>query len=510
MNYHLACDVLETIELLPTSPELWQRLCSKVGALDPDEKSRLVDAIASRLLAGNSANWLRYGALAFLTRDPLWFVKQSSVADADTPADAIMALLGLCAYQALARTLATRAFVQLFIDIDAPRLQRLVAQRMQSATAIHLASRNGLRVAVYTPQIVDILHGGTGFTLNIMNVAAQLGAPCQVFTAQEATISEADGHYGGLECVQRREVFTESLVLNVPGNVQMLLPNVEFSLRFRLEQMLAAIHSYEPDVVIFVGFMSPLVYRLFESYPIVGLSLHALPPIAPVDVWLSADPLGETALWPGVPAPKLAHYPFRFWPKGQAVPIDRAKLQIPATAVVLITTGYRLDTEMSEPWRGQMLDFIEAHQNVHWLLIGIPEGQPVSDLPARSRIHCFAPQVPLESWLAACDIYINPPRVGGGGTVGMAMEQGLAVLTMDGCDGGDKVGVWATATLDSYFERLATWSANATERQQVGAALKGQFHTRLDISSTQAQDGLLQACQSAIESFKQRTGHRYA
>ena len=510
MNYHLACDVFETIELLPTSPELWQRLCSKVGALDTDEKSRLVDAIASRLLAGNSPNWLRYGALASLTRDPLWFVKQSGVADADTPADAIMALLVLFGYHALARTPATGAFVQLYIDIDAPRLQRLVAQRMQSATAMHLPSTNGLRVAVYTPQIVSILHGGTAFTLNVMDVLAQVSFACQVFTAQEATISQADGHYGGLESVQRREIIIESLKLNVTGNVQAVLPNVEFSLRFRLEHMLAAIHTYEPDVVIFVGFMSPLVYRLFENYPIVGLSLHALPPIAPVDVWLSADPLGETALWPDVPAPKLAHYPFRFWPKGQAVPIDRAKLEIPATAVVLITTGYRLDTEMSEPWRGQMLDFIDAHQNVHWLLIGIPEGQPVSDLPARSRIHCFAPQVPLESWLAACDIYINPPRVGGGGTIAMAMEQGLAVLTMDGCDGGDKVGVWAAASLDSYFERLATWTANDTERQQVGAALKGQFHARLDISSTQAQDGLLQACQSAIESFKQRTGHRYA
>jgi hypothetical protein len=300
------------------------------------------------------------------------------------------------------------------------------------------------------------------------------------------------------------------LVLNVENSVQMKLANGKFSLRFRFEQMLAAIQAYQPDLVIFVGFMSPLVYRLYEDYPVLGLSLHALPPIAPVDVWLSADPHGNAALWQDLPVPQLVHYPYRFWPKGPPVPVDRALLQIPKSAVVLITAGYRLDTEMPLPWRSRMLAFMETHQNVHWLLLGVAKETALEGLPVHARIHSLAPQLGLPAWFAACDVYVNPPRVGGGGTVAMAMEQGLAVLTMAGADGGDKVGAWAVATEEAYFEQLSTWVCNAAARQQAGAALKAQFHARLDVSSTPAQDGLMQACHAAIASFNQRTGHNHA
>jgi len=504
MSYHLACDAFESVKLLPTSAALWQRLCKLVEVLEPGQQSKLLDQTALLPVAGGDANWLRYSALAYLTRDPAWLVRQSAVADADTSPDAIMTLLGLVWYHALARTPGREAFVQLLRDINAPRLQRLVAQRLPATTAVRHSARGSLRVAIYTPQIINSSHGGTAITLSVMSLAARLGLECQAFTAQEATIPLANSHCGGSEYLAQVLVEKESLVLNVPGNVQMVLPDGEFSLRFRLAQMLQAIHAYEPDLVVFVGFTSPLVYRLHAHYPVVGLSLHALPPIAPVDVWLSADAGADAALWPELPVPQVAHFPFRFWPKGQAQPVDRASMEIPESAVALTTTGNRLDTEMPAAWRDRMVAFIEAHQEVHWLLVGVPEGQPVQGLPAHSRIHCAAPQSRLETWLAACDIYANPPRMGGGGSVALAMEQGLPVLTLAGGDGGDKVGAWAVTSMDAYFDRLSAWVRDAAARRQAGFALKAQFHASLDVSCMRAQEGLMQACHRAAESFKSR------
>jgi glycosyltransferase involved in cell wall biosynthesis len=454
-------------------------------------------------LAGDT-NWLRCSALAYLTRDPAWLVKQADAADADTSPDAIVTLLGLVWYHALARTPERGAFVQLWRDINAPRLQRLVAQRLPAVAAARRTARANLRVAIYTPQIINSNHGGTAITLSVMSLAARLGLECQAFTAQEATIPPANSHGGGLESLAQVSVDKESLVLNVPGNVEMVLPDGEFSLRFRFAQMLAAIFAYEPDLVIFVGFTSPLAYRLHAHYPVVGLSLHALPPIAPVDVWLSADVRADAALWPDVPVPQVASYPFRFWPKGQAVPVDREPIPIPAAAVALITTGNRLDAEMPPPWRERMLAFLEAHQEAHWLLVGVPEGQPVDGLRGHSRIHGAPHQSRLETWLAACDIYVNPPRMGGGGSVAMAMEQGLPVLTLAGGDGGDKVRDWAVTSMDAYFDRLSVWVRDAAARQQAGIALKAQFDASLDVSCTRAQEGLMQACHWATESFESR------
>ena len=510
MNYKLASDALASVRLLPTSSELWRRLCFLVNALEADQKSSLCDQMASLEFLNSDASWLRCGALAYLTRNPVWFVQQSAIANTDTTTDAVMNLLGLVGYHALARTSDLDAFTQFLRGINAPRLQRLVAQRLPLVRAPRRVVGAGLRVAIYTPRVTNSLHGGTTFTLNAMNVLAKLGVETRVFTAQESTIPAANHHRGGLEASALFVVEPESLVLNVNANVQIVLADGNFSLRFRFEQMLAEIQAYQPDLVIFVGFMSPLVYRLYEDYPVLGLSLHALPPIAPVDVWLSADPQGNAALWQDLPVPQLVHYPYRFWPKGPAVPVDRALLQIPKSAVVLITTGHRLDTEMPLPWRSRMLAFMETHQNVHWLLLGVAKETALEGLPVHVRIHRLAPQLGLPALFAACDVYVNPPRVGGGGTVAMAMEQGLAVLTMAGADGGDKVGALAVATEEAYFEQLSTWVCNAAARQQAGAALKAQFHARLDVSSTPAQDGLMQACHAAIASFNQRTGHNHA
>ena len=160
-----------------------------------------------------------------------------------------------------------------------------------------------------------------------------------------------------------------------------------------------------------------------------------------------------------------------------------------------------------------MLAFLEAHQDVHWLLIGVPEGWQhgwqQSGLSVHARIHGITKQLALETWLAACDIYINPPRIGGGATVAMAMEQGLAVLSLANSDGGDKLGRWAAASVDAYFDQLSDWVGDSTLRQQVGAALKARFDERLDVSSTQAQNGLIDACRAAMAAFNLRTGSEH-
>ena len=103
-----------------------------------------------------------------------------------------------------------------------------------------------------------------------------------------------------------------------------------------------------------------------------------------------------------------------------------------------------------------------------------------------------------------CDIYVNPPRMGGGGTVAMAMEQGLAVATFSCSDGGDKVGGFALESEEAYFAQLDGWVNDREARQQAGAALQARFQARLNFSGEAAAAGLKRACDLASESFKQR------
>jgi len=515
LAYHLAADALESVKLAPTSAVLWQRLSTFVQVLVGGERSILTDGIAALPSETVAVQWLRCSALAYLTRDPRWLIRQAALVDDATAPDAVMALLGLAWHHALVRTAAGSGFMQLLGDMAAPRLQRLLAARLPDLarrdldTPRRTVTEGRLRVAIYTPQVVGSGHGGTTFTLNAMSVLACLDVEFRTFTAQEATIPALLSYMGGDEVLAQLPMARESLKMNVPGEAQIVLPNGEFSLRLRLEQMARAIDDYAPDLVMFVGLMSPVAFRLYDHYPMVGLSIHAVPPAVPVDVWLSAQPPGDLPQWPDLPTPHPAHFPFRFWPVGNVTPVDRRVAGVPASAIVLVTVGYRLDTEIVPPWSGQMAAFVAAHAQVHWLLIGVAAGK-APELPANSRIHMVPAQSNVASWLAACDVYVNPPRVGGGGSVAEAMEQGLPVASFAGSDGGDKVGAWAAACDDDYFKQLAAWVTDPAARRQAGDAMREQFRTRLDLSGEAAAAGLMQACRLAIELFDRRMAAEHA
>jgi len=511
VNSALAWDAFESVKRSPNSSLLWQHLSTRTQELEGEARATLVHEIVVYPFESRDSQWLRCSALAYLTRDPVWFSRQAALVDEATIPDAVMTLLGLSWHSALVRTSDRAAFVQLMRDVDAPRLQRLLATGMSGQEPVPRGDPGSqLRVAIYTPQVANSRHGGTTFTLNIMSVLAHEGADLRTFTAQETSVPTIDSYYGGGESLTAAPIEAKSLTINAAGNFQLILPNTEFSLRSRFDQILQAINAYAPDVVVFVGFMSPLVFRLYPHYPVVGLSVHALPPMAPVDVWLSADPQCSALCWPGVPVPQAFPFPFRFWPTGQAKQVDRATLDLPAIATVLVTAGFRLDTEITPPWSEQMRGFMDEHVEVHWLLVGVAEELSLEALPTHPRIHRVPPQSTLEAWLAMCDIYVNPPRIGGGGALAMAMEQGLPVLTFANSDGGDKVGAYAVGANEEYFAKLETWVTTPAVRKQAGDALKKLFHERLDFSGEQSAAGLRQACQNAIESFNQRRANTSA
>ncbi|RJF99487.1 glycosyltransferase [Noviherbaspirillum saxi] len=507
MNPSVALDALESVKFAPTSSPLWQRLASLTNTLEGDARTALINEIAALVLKARDAEWLRCSALAYLTHDCVWLVRQAMLADDTSSPDAIMALLGLAWHQALVRMPERNAFAQLLQDIDAVRLQSLVAARISGGVSIRRGTPDSrLRVAIYTPEVGSSRHGGTMFTLNLISVLARQSTDLYAYTAKETTIPVVDSYHGSIESVAALAVEQESLKLNTSRAIQLMLPNTEFSLRSRFDHVLQAIDAYAPDVVVFVGFMSPLMYKLFARYPVVGLSVHALPPLAPVDVWLNADSSDDVVCWPGVPAPVVFPFPFRFWPKGPATPVDRATVGLAATATVLVTAGVRLHFEILPPWSERIVDFVEAHPDVHWLLIGVAKGKSLPGLPLHPRIHLIPPQLNLEAWLAMSDVYVNPPRMGGGGAVAMAMEQGLPVVTFTNNDGGDKVGACALSSDDEYFSQLAVWVTDTSARQQAGNEMQARFITRLDLSGQQAAKDLMQACHRAIESFKQRMG----
>jgi glycosyltransferase involved in cell wall biosynthesis len=500
----LAVDALESVRALPTASSLWQRLAGLVSRLDTEERAALLERIASLDLPEGEAHWFQVSLMASLTRDATWYVRQAALVNDAAMPDAIMQLLGIAWHHALVEMKGHEAFAGFLGALGARRLLSLVAEVLPRRLNPVAPAQTGFRrIALYTPQIVSDRHGGTTFMLNMASQLLGLGVEFCVFSAQEVTIPSAEAYVGGLETLVPVEINAASLKARVPGDFQIVVPNTAFSLRTRMKQVLGAIHAYQPDLVLFAGFMSPLAYRLYADYPLVAQSIHALQPLVPADVWLASD-AEAPVVWDSLPTPQVSVFPFRFWPVGPAGGGAREEVAISADAVVLVTAGYRLAREIPPAWAVRMVALLDAHPEVHWLLVGIGDELELAPSLHHPRIRRLPPQDDLGRWLALGDIYANPPRMGGGGSVVMAMEQGTPVAAFKGTDGGDKVQPLAAATDDEYFALLEKWVVDPVQRQVAAQQCAALFATRLDASGEHARTLLVEACEAAVVSYSLR------
>jgi glycosyltransferase involved in cell wall biosynthesis len=506
MNEELVADALDTVRRTPAAAALWQRLCTLVRALPPARQPQQAARIAELPLAATEARWLQYSALAYLTRDARWLAAQAALVDEALPEDTAMTLLIRAWNHALVHAPERAAFMRSLDAIGLHRVQRTLAARLPAPASPAAPSvRQGLRrAAVYAPQINNSRHGGTMFALGAAGVLSRLGLEVRLFTAQEMMVPASAAYIGGAESLPPEPVQPGSLKTYAGGRFQIALPNPEFSLRLRMGKVAQALHAFAPDVVLFAGFMSPLATALAPHHPMIGLSVHAMPPMVPLDVWLAGEGQRDGPQWPQLPAPEAVDFPYRFWPLGHATPRARAQAGLPEDALVLTTAGFRLRADVEPAWRERVLALLQAHPRAHWVLIGVRGEQPIPGLPSHPRIHLFEPQPHLETWLAMSDIYLNPPRVGGGGTVAMAMEQGVPVAGLAGGDGGDKLGPLAAPDLDAYFAQAARWLADPAARREAGETLRRRYRDRLDLSGAAAQAGMRKACESALAAFAQR------
>jgi glycosyltransferase involved in cell wall biosynthesis len=335
-------------------------------------------------------------------------------------------------------------------------------------------------------------------------VLEDAGIATQVFAAQELSLPGMAGHSAGGLVSNVLPMDPTTWRLRVPGQVAVTAADVRFSAMARWRSLQQGIDQYDPDAVLFVGFFSPLVWTLRQRYPVLGMSLHTLPPVAPVDLWLSANPQPQARMdWPGLPQPAARHFPFRFWPVDLPA-AARSEIGVRENAVLLVTCGARLDPDGLAGWIAEVVRFLDEEPRAEWLVVGPDASQGARLGQKHPRIRVLPQRTDLTRWVALGDLYLNPPRIGGGASVAMAMEAGVPVVSLAGGDGGDKIGSLAIQNTGDYRRRLAEWVGDSVSRAQAGAHLKAKFREELDLSSPAAARALVQACEEAGQCFARR------
>lgn len=402
------------------------------------------------------------------------------------------------------------SFCSVMTAVEPPELLRLMSRDLERYAAAKSSPRQVgalRRAAIVTSHVNGIDHAPTATALKNAGLLREAGIEAELFAMQELNFTDMPQFLGGNNGISGGTLDPDSWLPLVRGSLNVHIADPAHSLIQRWIWSLSQIDAFDPDIVLFIGFFSPLPYLIYPRRPLIGLSVHSLPPIIPSDVWLTHDPNlagPRHSPWSDSFPPLLAHtHPFRIFVKPAGSSAHRDELKLPADACVLLTLGELLPVEISRPWGAAMLEFLDRHPDVHWLLVG-GDGILPPALASRptDRIRTLAHHSEVRAIGRCCDIFVNPPRMGGGFSVATAMAEGLPVVAYTDSDGGDKLGPLASTSDSSYFETLEALVAREDLRQSRGAELKRHFFTHLDIE--QGRSSLLAACEKAIASFNQR------
>ena len=510
----LLADVLEQTLIEPQCAKRWHSLFdlwSKTAATD--QRQRVLDRLAVHELDDPRADVLRLTLLAWTSGDAR-FVEAAAARTlgiAPLNPDRVAAFASFYSLQALQFQASRTEFVA---ALEVARLPAMAAHLAQSAVSTlppaftPRVPRTIERVAVVVPHIGNAMHTPTVLAVHQCELLARSGREVRIYSCQELWPPDMPLFHGCGGGANLPGPDGEHWQRALPQGVTMSVSDPRFSLRSRWLGLLPAVADFDPDVVLFVGLYSPLAGALHAVRPVVGLCTNAVPPLAPVDVWLSADEAtcGTTReIWNGAfPDPLACFHPQRIKVTKGPFALKRSDIGLAQHAQVWVTVGFRLEQEVSAAWATRMLETLARHPNAVWLLVGCNNGVAPTSLQRAppGRVVALAPRPDVPAILSLCDVYVNPPRIGGGFSVLEAMASGLPIVSFANSDGGDKVGDLAVADDDAYFRRIAELCARPELRTAMGSRMRERFLRRFDLEGSGPR--LLAACELAANCAQER------
>lgn len=510
-NSVLLIDTLNQVISDPLGRHLWRRLVSEVIQLNDAEihrqiASRIVNEIDRQGLAGfYSAIFLGH---VFKIKNEI--ARAGRVLEELRPIhlDRIMSYINYEWGNIVAQAQNGTEFKTMMDAANIPRLMAIsnsVIHKNAPSHVSHKGSQQRKKIAIYAPQLVNDKHPPTMLVLEHARLLQLLDFEVKIFSCQEQSIPDIqeylsdDGH---LKLPPYDPGVATHFDFRSP--VEIVRAQEQFSIPFRAQGILQMINRFEPDLCFFIGHQSIILQSLHQHYPVLGLNISSIAPDGNLDLWLCAeiDSKNEIELIRN----QAFFHPFRTIKKKVSADITREQLQLSSDNVVLVTVGARLQKEIGGEWAKMMQDICARFPQVVWLLIGADGELPAALRAANANnIRTIPHQKNLKGIYRCCDIYVNPPRLGGGFSVAEAMAEGISSLAFVDTDGGKKLGALAAQNSDDYFAELIELISNPQARGIKAAQMVEIFESTINLENS--LPSLSRAIQLTQDRFMQRKGN---
>lgn len=501
-------DALEQIIISPDGRHLWRRLNIAFSKISNDAhrlwvKNIIVDHTPDLGVAG----FFRATFLAYTCGDRHFLPIASSnlLLNSISQVDKVMTYINYEIGKTMSSPINRSSFQNTLQQNKIPELIRGLANYFLKLIPPLSHKPINRHVAIYASNICSAVHPPTKLVLQHACLLHDLGYTVQIFCAQEEKINYAEEYLGnGGVCISKPFDPREFSDYLGSRKISFSFASTDHSLQTRWKSITHSIKDFQAELIFFIGMQSPLVEALYQYCPVLALSTTSAPPIGSCDLWLSALNAPSTQVWGDTFSLGPSHfYPYRVERKSLKNTTNRQQLNLKKDHIVLISVGARLKSEIHGAWAQQIKTLLKQHPTSIWLLVGgdgkLPEA--LEDMP-KQQIRCIPYTPDLIAIYRCCDIYLNPPRLGGGFSVAEAMAEGLSVVSFEDCDGGNKLGDYAVNNLDEYLLRVQKLITNRAHRKELGKKMAEIFSTSIDLH--QARPTLESAIKQCLIHFSQR------
>ncbi|MCH5268414.1 MAG: glycosyltransferase [Lachnospiraceae bacterium] len=117
----------------------------------------------------------------------------------------------------------------------------------------------------------------------------------------------------------------------------------------------------------------------------------------------------------------------------------RSDFQLPEDAFVITIVGNRLDDEMSKEFNQMLLELEQQIDDIYFLIIGPCKRKPLQTRD-KNKVKYVGFCKDLVDVVKLADLFVNPPRQGGGGGAVCALISDVPIVTLPDCDVFNMIG----------------------------------------------------------------------
>ena len=232
--------------------------------------------------------------------------------------------------------------------------------------------------------------------------------------------------------------------------------NNNMNLITKLSETVKEIDNFCPDVIFYTTPISLSVRSLLKFYPVVYISYNDFNFTIPSDIYLErskSEVIKENEKYKLINNNNVYEFsPSRKNYIGAKSKYNREEFKLNSNDFVIVTVGNRLDGEITDEFIDMIADFMKCNDRIKWVIVGNCQlnyfKNKYKDIFLNNTIK-IEYEYDLPALYGICDVYLNPQRSTGGGSIFTAMYEGLPIVMLSNySDAINHIGIENTCGYD--------------------------------------------------------------